>query len=444
MLMRKTLPLVLIGTAFLAAGCSDAANDGTLMPPSTDVSAVPGQTAEAAALAQITRAVALAMQDQGLRQVVRNDLRASRFTPEHKLPFSDYLHGNGGILLAKMARETGRSREDLLALLGQVRPLEFYMPVPAHRESWTGGSELLVAGLLEDHTVPAAYALNGSPVQLQAETAPTTPTLAIVPVETRFNEPLQGALQNANDRAGQAIGTWTRAGGPSLMVSAGECGGGAYQLEYEACDTGGGGGGGGGTVVKPGGLYMTYSNVTNDGEAWTKGAPEIEVHIHGPNGGDKTYGADLACAGEHSTDPFRSFNQDSRTWSGEVLLFNQQQITEYNTKYGSQGFNLMLWEDDDTSCTIKTDKNMTSVLAGIAGVVGAAAVVIEKPGATSSWVKAAGLFVGALYASASWLLSNDDFLGAAPQVTTNALQSTLYTNSSSTNGYINTQVKYMQ
>lgn len=189
---------------------------------------------------------------------------------------------------------------------------------------------------------------------------------------------------------------------------------------------------------------MTYSYVANDGEAWLKGAPEIEVHIHGPNSGDATYGADLSCAGEKVTEAIRNFNQDSQTWSGEVLLFTQKQIEDYNAAYGSQGFNVMMWEDDDTACTIKTNKDLTEVLKGIAGVVGAAAVVIEKPNSTSSWVKAAGLFIGAVYASASWLLSNDDFLGAAPQVTTDATRTDLWLNSSSKNGYIKTELRYMQ
>jgi hypothetical protein len=189
---------------------------------------------------------------------------------------------------------------------------------------------------------------------------------------------------------------------------------------------------------------MTYSNLRDVGEPWTKGDPEIEVHLHGPNGGDKTYGADLACAGEHQTDIYRRFDQNANTWSGEVLLFNQAQLADYYTKYGNQGFNVMVWEDDDTACSIKTDKNMTQVLALIAGAAGAAAVVIAAPASGGAWVKAAGMFIAAVYASASWLQSNDDFLGAAPQVTEGVEKMELWLTETSKNGYINTSLKYIQ
>ena len=443
-LLRSGTALVL-GAALLGA-CSDQAAERTPLgsgPSSASQAAI----SEEAALVELTRITALALQDQGLRQRVRNDLRESRHTHEHKLHFTNYLNGqSGGILLAKMARESGKSRAEVLELISAVRPLEFYMPVREHRATWRGGDDLFLASLLEDEgRTPYGFDLSGRPVQLSAHTPPATPVLSLTPVETDFTRPLSAAeYRNADDRGGETIGTWVPGGtGPSFAMAVDDC---SYDYSIDTCsdDGGGGGGGGGGTTTKPGGLYMTYSYVSNDGEAWTKGNPEIEVHIHGPNGGDKTYGADLACAGEKQTDYYRNFNQDSKTWSGEVLLFNQQQITDYVTKYGDQGFNVMMWEDDDTACTIKTDKDMTSVLGGIAAALGAAAVVIKKDPTWGDWVKAAGLFVGAVYASASWLKSNDDFLGAAPQLQLNATRTDLYTSGSTSNGYIYTSLKYMQ
>lgn len=412
----------LLLSATLLSACADEGTRSPIAPESSSLSA--GALGEHEALNELTRAVALALQDAGLRQRVKNDLRDSRHTFEHKLEFTSYLKGeSGGILLAKMAKETGKSRDEILGLLGAVRPLEFYMPVTEHRESWSGGPDLLVASLLEDEKeTPAGYTLQGVPVALSAAAPPATPVLSLVPVETDFSRPLDPHVPNRNDDGGNTIGT--------------------------LCETcvidDGGDGGGGGSTSKPGGLYMTYSYVKDDGEAWAKGSAEIEVHIHGPNSGDATYGADLSCAGEKVTESYRNFNQDSNTWSGEVLLFTQKQIEDYNAAYGSQGFNVMMWEDDDTACTIKTDKDMTEVLKGIAAAVGAAAVLIEKPNSTSSWVKAAGLFIGAAYASASWLLSNDDFLGDAPQVSTDATQTDLWVNGSTKNGYIYTELKYMQ
>jgi hypothetical protein len=169
-------------------------------------------------------------------------MRASRHTIEHKLEFRSYLHGqSGGVLLAKMAKETGKSRDEILGLLDAVRPLEFYMPVREHRENWRGDDNLLVASLLEDHTVPTAFTLSGHPVILDAEKAPATPTLAIVPVETNFSRPLNLRVPNARDQGGQTIGTY------------------CVECVQEPIDNDGGGGGGGGDpwANRPTGLYLT-------------------------------------------------------------------------------------------------------------------------------------------------------------------------------------------
>lgn len=410
--LRRPLSLML-GTALLMSACTDAGTENAVLAPRTDVAPVSEQEAEAAALAQVTRAVALALQDQGLRHRIRNDLRESRFTEEHKLPFSDYLKGaSGGILLAKMSRETGMSRADIQALLARVRPLEFYMPVPEHRESWTGGADLLVASLLEDHTVPNGFALNGAPVALHAEVAPETPTLAIVPVETDFTAPLGAQFRNVNDRGGHAIGTWANGSvdGPSfVMAIAPEDG------------SGGGGGGGGYVATKPAGLYMTYSYITDDGEAWTKGAPELETHVHGQYTGGGTYGKDLSCAGEKMTINYRNYNQDSRTWSGEVLLFSKSEIDAFNAQF-SQGFNVMVWEDDDTACTLKTDKDIRGLLQLTAGVAAFVGVVVMPNPTTAAYITGGGSFLASLYQNASWLLSNDDFIGDAVPVSSGSME----------------------
>lgn len=392
MQILRSLPL-LVGVAIVASACADGAQQaGPLAPETPSFSVEPAQSAEAAALQEITRMVALAMQDQGLRQRVKNDLRDSRYTIEHKLLFSDYLKStSGGILLAKMAKESGRSRDEVLSVLGQVRPLEFYMPVDEHRESWQGGNNLLLASLLKDHTIPFGYNLAGEPVLLHAELPPATPTLVIVPVETDFSRELDRSYRNENDQGGNTIGT--------------------YAMKEDDCvDCGGGGG-----TTKPAGVYLTYSYIKDDGEAWAKGNPEIEAHVHGQYTGGGTYGKDLSCAGEKVTNTTRNFNQDSQTWSGEVLLFDKSQVDAYNAEF-TEGFNVMMWEDDDTACTLKTDKDITGLLKLTAGMAGAAAVLIIAKPDLKTYVTAAGVFIGTLYESASWLLSNDDFLGDAVEV----------------------------
>jgi hypothetical protein len=335
-----------------------------------------------------------------VRADVFHDLRASRFTAEHKLPLNDYLLGaDGRALLGAMAADADGGAAGVARLLEAVRPLEFYMPVPAHRESWTGGTDLLVASQLEDDAdvVPTGFTLAGAPVALSRSAAPATPTLVLVPVETDFGKQVdvQGYV-NRDAVGGGAIGTYV----PSEP---------AYVIENpETClECGGGGGGsGGGTTYTPG-LYMTKLYVTDTNEPWTKGSPEIEVHIHGPATDGSTYGDDLGCAGEHASYP-RSFDQNDNTWTGNVLLFTQSEIEAYNLRE-SDGFNIMIWEDDDTACTLKYDKDfLKGAIELTKSIYNVVSTAVKED---QSWEVAAGRFIAAVYNSASWLLSNDDWIG---------------------------------
>jgi hypothetical protein len=305
-----------------------------------------------------------------------------------------------------MAKESGKSRDEILALLEQVRPLEFYMPVDEHRESWTGGTDLLVASVLEDHTLPTGYSLAGLRVPLSTEAQPVTPVLAVVPVETDFTESLPAGYQNSQDAAGNAIGTWasmTRSNTDTCLQP--PCSG----------DSDEGSSGGGGLPPAAPGRYMTFSYIKDDGEAWTRGDPEIEVHIHGPvDAANPTYGADLACAGARQLGE-RRFDQNSGTWSGRVLLFTAAQNADFGSKF-NEGYNVMAWEDDDTSCTIKSDNvNLGNTLRGVGTIAsGVVAVVVAKNPLPT--IAAAGTFIAGLYSSAGWLKSNDDFLGVATRI----------------------------
>lgn len=161
---------------------STACSDDSTAPTSTGLEALRSETPQASpereALTRVTRLVALAMGDQGLRQRIKNDMRKAPFR-EHKLELSNYLHGaSGGILLAKMAKEGDLPRAEVLALLTQVRPLEFYMPLARDRATWTGGDEVIVVSLLEDNgadTIPAGFTIEGTAYPLSASEPPPVP-----------------------------------------------------------------------------------------------------------------------------------------------------------------------------------------------------------------------------------------------------------------------------
>lgn len=336
--------------------------------------------------------LAVVLGDQSMRDRLKTDMRDSPYR-EYKLDFRAYLASTRGQRLrSSVAALRGQPPQDLDQELATLPPLEFYMPVTEHRRKWQGDGDLIVATLLEDSDMPIAWDTKGNRVILNPSTPPETPVLVLVPVETNFSRPLpldQLALRGNPNRSTIEDPSPSAGNGPSQII-----------------DDGGGGGGAG---TSPAGLYITFQRLTNLGEPWTLGAPEIEVHIHGPEtSASPQYGADLACSGDRVGFP-RGFNQDGGFWNGEALLFTDQQIAAYNA-IQQQGFNVSVWEDDNTLCSIKKeDFNLADRFRGIAVAVGGWTGVAAATG-LNAWVVGAG-FVAGVYSSLTFLWTNDDFLG---------------------------------
>src|SRR5215211_6517726 len=187
-------------------GCAEHAPDLTNPVVREEASVAPSQSPsdERTALTTITRAVALALANDAFRSEVLTEMRNAPFK-EHKLELRQYLNSGR---LARLASASGKAASSLASALQTVRALEFYMPVAAQRESWTGDANVLVASQLEEGEEIVAFDVKGRTVALIEASAPSIPTLSIVPVETRFNEPLNtNTSQNINSRGGRAIGT---------------------------------------------------------------------------------------------------------------------------------------------------------------------------------------------------------------------------------------------
>lgn len=333
--------------AALTAACSDSQSAPTA-PASLNVAAS-AATSEQETLNQIARAVALALQDQGLRQRIKNDMRGSAYD-EHKLDFRSYLHGqSGGILLAKMAKETGRSREELLALVGQVRPLEMYFPVKEHREDWTGGADLQVLGHLTASGDPtAAFALTGASVPVPGKVAPATPTLVIVQRETDFSKPLDlSKMRNVRDKGGQSIGTYCEQEQELISQSVGD----DQSIACEPIGSGGGGYTPPPTTTPVPARYrtsqgyglrevMTEYRQHGDLDGWFQGNPEIYVEVtsHAGAPGDPTrpYFTGRSRIGQG--------NDDDAGWYNAGL----PHLISWNAEYGNY-IHLKFYEDDGGS-----------------------------------------------------------------------------------------------
>jgi hypothetical protein len=387
-------------------GCADPSSRTVGPPPSNDIVAEPTPAApseERVALTKIARLVAVAMDNEPARQRLKRDMRSTPFR-EHKLELAAYLKSKDGrSLLESMAAQTRGGESDVFGALAAIRPLEFYMPVEKHRESWTGKADVLVVSQLDESAQIVAFDQKGRAIALDRKVAPAQPTLSIMPVETRFDQPMTpAASKNVRDQNGSSIGTleaMTPKG--SSLISCG--------------DTCGGGDGGGSPPIPPG-LYLEFSRILDMKEPWFRGDPEIEVHVQGPNTPTApTYADDLSCAGEHPYDGRKFFDQNTGFWEGRVMLFSEVETVAFTNNF-NQGFHILFWEDDNQPCVLKLDSNgLVDLLKSTANALGTVAIKVI-PGA--SWPLVAAAFVGTLFSNAgAWLVTNDDFLGAAVEQT---------------------------
>jgi len=281
-------------------------------------------------LERLARRVARALADPEFRARVKGELDRSPFT-ERKLHFQRFLTSGARTPLADLARLNTESSQAIAAdALGAV-PLELYLPVPQHRSRWSGGPELLVATAIRDGDSPVAYDVRGRRVELSPDRPPSIPVLALVPAETSFDRPAGGGVGAA------ALAVCPLAGGVTAQC----------------------GGGGGGTPTAPG-LWMTYASFTQTFEGWLKGSPEFEIHILGQAGSSDSL-TSYQCAGEHAGGTY-AFDQNTLTWTGNVLLFSQAQIDAYKQQHPGQSVRVFALEDDDTACQIKLDADRVGTL----------------------------------------------------------------------------------
>jgi hypothetical protein len=400
--MKHTHGEGVLFVALLAAlaACADPASRtvGLGVPHNAQSEPTPSSpNEERAALSTIARLVAVALDNEPARQHLKRAMRAAPFH-EHKLELAPYLRSKDGkVLLDRMATASGGTGIELLRTLSGIRRLEFYMPVTAQRESWTGGVGVLVVSQLSERDPIVAFDESGAEVTLDRNVAPTQPTLSIVPVETRFDRPMPAiASRNVRDKNGDAIGTLESAKfNSSNLVACDPCGA----------------GGGGSALIAPG-LYLEFSRLLDMKEPWFRGDPEVEVHIQGPTAlAVPTYAEDISCSGEHARDPSKVFDQNGGFWQGRVLLFSADETVAFANKF-NQGFHVLFWEDDNEPCTLKLDTNvLADVLKSTATAFSTVALKVV-PNAPP-WV-IVGAFLGTFFSNAGgWLLTNDDFLGAA-------------------------------
>lgn len=403
-LLVGLLGVSIIGCAELQLPTTDAGVPTDARAPLANrVATKPAE--EQGALQELTRAVALALGDPGIRLKVLTDMQNSSVR-EHKLAFNAYLTGRvGQQLLDAAAAATARTPSDLLALVNRIRPLEFYMPVVAHRRTWQGGREVLVAAQLEAGTTPLGFSVSGESVVLSPTRAPDAPTLALVPVETFFGPQPVVSTASGLLRAPRGAASFSIEPPPDCDPNTGA-----------NCDPPPPAGGI--PTTAPSGLYMTYSDLYDAAEPWIRGSPEVEAHILGPETADSpTYARQISCSGEHALG-WNSFDQNSNQWGGAVMLLSEQQIIARGYTTGTtedRGFSVVLYEDDDESCVIHDDnERLKNDLWNVGGWSGVGALVVLSCGGWACVVVNSALAGYLVITSAIHLFqTNDDYLGVA-------------------------------
>jgi hypothetical protein len=306
--------------------------------------------------------------------------------------------------------------------------------VAAHRRTWQGGQEVLIAAQLEAGATPLGFSVTGGSVVLSPTRAPDVPTLALVPSETDFGP---------QDVASTASGLLRAPRGASFHIE-----------PPPDCDTGSCACVGDCAppppsipTTAPSGLYVTYTDLYDAAEPWIRGSPEIEAHIIGPEVADSpTLARQISCSGEHALG-WKSFNQNGNQWSGAALLLSEQEIVSRGYTPGTtenRGFSVVLYEDDDESCVIHDDGvRLGWDLAAVAGWAGMGTLVVVS---CENWAclifNLAGFSWLTIDAAIHLFQTNDDYLGVAmprasiSQYTNPAATHTLVKHNNAINGGI--------
>ncbi len=374
--MPNRISLTAIALAAAVAACDrpapTAVNEETAPAPLTAAAAQ--RATERTAMDRLARRVALALADSDFRAYIKEELDRSPFV-EHKVQFQRFLTRSDRRALRRVARLSAESESAVQADAAAAIPLEMYFPVPGHRAAWTGGLDILVASAREDREAPIAYDVKGRRQVLSPDAPPSTPVLAIVPMETDFGP--EGPVSFAVTPPPPP---------PPPPVP---------------------------PPLPPTGLFMTYARFVQDFEGWFKGDPEYEIHILGQAGTSDSL-TDYQCAGKPAGG-YYGFDQNSLTWSGRVLLFSQVQLNNYKAAHPNQNFRIIALEDDDTGCAIKFDsnrfKNLLSTLQSqYPNMTGGKDTTSSTLG---KYVKRANALQKILRAAYSFITTQDDLIGNA-------------------------------
>lgn len=342
------------------AACSDSAQ----APFQTAETPVLAQNTEIPAGQRVAQLVALALREPSARGIF---YRATSSSPvkEGKLFLSGFLGGEGTPMLQAMARAGGITAADVQALVAQTGPVEIYLPVEAHRAAWTGGDNVIVAYAERDREQPYGFALNGSRVELSIDEAPATPTVVVTYAES-FSE--QGRAHGSHVASSSVSGPFS----PRLAT----------------------------LTVPFTGLWVDSIKTAGDFESWAAGSAEFELYVQRAD-----TRAIVQCVDAHnSVEPYK-FDMNNDVYPHPVLLAQEAELPQ------GAPIVIAMYEDDDTSCVIKDDKDYVKLATdALTNAYSAYKGITSKEWYNGTWI----MQLSAAYtAFKSFITGNDEFVGVA-------------------------------
>jgi hypothetical protein len=354
--------------AALALAGAAACTDGAQAPFQASGAAVLAQDVSIPAGQRVAQLVALALREPAARGLF---YRATSTSPvkEGKLFLGTFLGAEGTPLLQAMARAGGLKTAEVLALVAQTGPVEIYLPVEAHRGAWTGGDNVQVAYAERDRAQPFGFALDGSGVELSREQAPATPTVVVTYAES-FNE--QGRAHGSHVvPATPAAGSM----GPRLAT----------------------------LTVPFTGLWVDSIKTAGDFEYWAAGSSEFEIYIQRAD-----TRAVIQCVDAHnSVEPYK-FDMNNDVYPHPVLLAQESELPQ------GTPIVVAMYEDDDTSCVIKDDKDYVKLATdALTNAYSAYKGITSKEWYNGAWIMQLN---AAWTAFKDWVRGEDEFVGVASGV----------------------------
>lgn len=160
----------------------------------------------------VGQSIALALSDSALRMQVLRDMRDSPFR-NHSLHLQSYLTGPRGSEIREAAADhVGLQPQELHVLINRFPSLQFFMPIPFQRGTWTGSGPIAVSPLLKSRAEQMqleeadAWTSDGNHITVPLYEPPEHPLFFVVVSRVAFGIDPEAQRQAAPSLSRETVG----------------------------------------------------------------------------------------------------------------------------------------------------------------------------------------------------------------------------------------------